>query len=278
MTNPIVEKDRVKFGREANIVLSIFSLLVAAILYIWYNWDEEWLSNADDLIYNLGLIGGLMMLLQFVYSARKRVQKMRSWGNLKVWFAVHAFIGLGAPIIIIIHSRFDIESINGGVAFFAMLLVVISGVVGRYLYSQVSFDLVTSREELKTLHQQLQQRIIKAYPLVATDVEQPLKVFMVQAFVAPRSIAEAFRQSMVTGVKSRVLYWQLCQLQRPGATGGGGQMTMDTPVSVPLFTGDEKKLLKRYLVTLSKLARFNAFKMLFSLWRVGHVPVIYLLL
>lgn len=274
----VVQKDSQKFGREARVVMTIFAILVAGLIVTWFYWDEEYLSNNEDLVYNLGLIGGLMMLLQFVYAMRKRLGKMRNLGQLKMWFAIHTFIGLSAPVIIIIHSRFDIQSINGGVAFFAMLMVVFSGIVGRYLYSQVNFDLSDSRVKLKELHGQMQTKVIAQHKDVVDKVESQLKAFMVEAFSMPKGVVQAFSQSFGIGLKSRVVYWNLVRITPVSAAGGssGGIAIDETAESV--FDREERKILKQYLKTLTRLARYNAFKQLFGLWRIGHVPVIYLLL
>jgi len=271
----VVEKDNQKFGREAHFVTTVFSILVAAMLITWYMWDENNLKNEEDLIYNLGLIGGIMMLLQFVYSARKRSSKMRRWGILKDWFSVHTFIGLTAPVIIIIHSRFELLSINGTVAFIAMLLVVFSGIVGRYLYSQVNFDLTNGRRELKTLHMSLQEKVLTPNAIYLVDMEKQLKAYMISAFASPGNFVSAGLQAITVGIKSKTLYLRLLQLKVPQQVSAG---PTSMRVAVSVFGDEEKLLLKNYLGLLARMARYTAYKQLFSLWRIGHVPVIYLLL
>ncbi|MDH5547199.1 MAG: hypothetical protein OEZ43_16550 [Gammaproteobacteria bacterium] len=273
----VIQEDNKKFGREAKIVTTIFAVLVAVLLVTWYSWRDEYLMNAEDLIYNMGLIGGIMMLLQFVYSMRKRVDKMRRWGNLRFWFLFHTFIGLSAPTIIVIHSRFSIESVNGGVAFFSMLLVVISGIVGRYLYSQVNFDLKTARQELKELHQTVHAGVLQHHPDQLREIENMLKLFMLHAFANSHGVIHAFSRAFGVSIRSRQLYWALIQMRQMSAPGrnDGATMAMD---GTPVFDREERRLLRIYLKSLTKLARYNAFKHLFSLWRIGHVPVIYLLL
>ena len=271
----VIEQDNQKFGREASFVVTVFAFLVAVILIAWYLWEESYLHNEEDLIYNMGLVGGIMMLLQFVYSARKRSTKMRRWGKLKVWFGIHTFIGLSAPIIIIFHSRFELQSINGTVAFVAMLIVVFSGVVGRYLYSQVNFDLSAGRHELKEYHVLIQERIIRPNAGVSEKIEKQLKGFMINAFSSPKSIFHSFKLAVSIGFKSKTLYLRLTQMSyKPMAADGMPSLEQ----SIPVFAKEEKRLLKSYLNLLSKMARCNAYKQLFALWRVGHIPLIYLLL
>jgi len=274
----VVEQDRKKFSKEANIVTGIFGLLVASILLIWYLWDPEYLSNESDLVYDLGLIGGIMMLLQFLYSARKRFPKLRQWGELKIWFGIHVFVGLAAPTIIIIHSQFEIASINGGVAFFSMLIVAVSGMVGRYLYSQVSFDLANERLALKNLHSVLQEKILNSKPELSAQIQHLLKNFMVISFANPKNVVYAFWLAFMVGIRAKYLYLQICHLRPVSSTSQEGTVALKLWGNDAIFTSGEKKIIKAYLGLLSKLARHNAIKHLYSLWRIGHIPFLYLLL
>jgi len=262
-----------KFAREAHIVVTIFALLVAGLLIAWYLWKDEYLSNEYDLIYNMGLVGGIMMLLQFIYTARKRSKKMRRWGELKVWFGIHTFIGLSAPTIIVFHSRFELQSINASVAFIAMIIVVFSGIVGRYLYSQVKFDLTTNRNILKNIQTKLNQQVLKANASIAGEIEKLLKGFMVMAFVTPKNSFQAVSLLASIEIRSRIVYIQITQLKNP-ANNNGKAISHNTRT----FDGSQKQILRDYINLLSKIARNSAYQQLFALWRIGHVPVIYLLL
>lgn len=273
----VVQQGSKKFGREAKLVTTAFAILVAGLLVAWYFWKDEYLSHSDDLIYNLGLIGGIMMLFQFLYAMRKRILRMRHWGNLKVWFGIHTFIGLSAPTIIVIHSRFDIQSINGGVAFFSMLMVVFSGIIGRYLYSQINFDLNSGRQELKQLHETVKLGVLRHHPDLVRDIENQLKLFMLNAFANPNGVIHAFVQAFGLGMRSRVLYWNLVQIRQPVTPENQSTAAFGLDGG-PVFDSEERRILRAYLKVLTRLARYNAYKQLFGLWRIGHVPVIYLLL
>lgn len=270
----ILETHNEKFGREAHLVITIFTLVVGGLLLTWYFWEDTYLQTEEDLVYNLGLIGGIMMLLQFVYSARKRAAKMRRWGNLKVWFGIHTAIGISAPVLIVIHSRFELLSINGTVAFISMLIVVFSGLIGRYLYSQINFDLSNSRIKLKQLHVDVRNNVIRPNAAMATEIEKYLKGFMITAFAAPSNIFKAATIAASVDAKAKYIYFQLCQLKVSPMPVGRG----DNVQSVHLFGDSEKRILKEYINVLAKMAHYNAYKQLFSLWRIGHVPFIYLLL
>ena len=270
----ILETHNERFGREAHFVITIFALVVGALLLTWYLWEDSYLQNEEDLVYNLGLIGGIMMLLQFIYSARKRSAKMRRWGNLKLWFGLHTLIGISAPTIIVIHSRFELLSINGTVAFIAMLVVVFSGIIGRYLYSQVNFDLSNSRIKLARLHKEMHANVIRPNAGFSSDIEKRLKGFMIAAFATPGNILQAAIVAVSVDLRAKHIFYQLSQMKIPHAMANQNSVSK----KVNLFSHEQKKLLKEYLSVLAKMAHYNAYKQLFSLWRIGHVPFIYLLL
>lgn len=77
------------------------------------------------------------MLLLILYPLRKRFRILHGLGRVTSWFRIHMVLGILGPTLIILHSNFKIGSLNSRLALFTMLVVVASGIVGRYLYSQV---------------------------------------------------------------------------------------------------------------------------------------------
>jgi cytochrome b561 len=60
--------------------------------------------------------------------------------------------GITAPILIAFHASFKFRGI-AGVAFWIMVLVAISGFIGRYLYAQIPRSLTAAELSLTELHQ-----------------------------------------------------------------------------------------------------------------------------
>lgn len=84
----------------------------------------------------LGGIGAFFMILLLIYSLRKRVRFMRNWGNLNNWLEAHIFLGLSGPILVLFHTTFKFSGIVA-ISFWSMVLVVISGIVGRFIYQSI---------------------------------------------------------------------------------------------------------------------------------------------
>jgi hypothetical protein len=81
----------------------------------------------------LGILGSLFIILLLGYSLRKRVRWMRNWGTLNVWLEAHIWLGLAGPLLILFHADFKFSGLVQ-ISVWAMLFVVVSGVVGRYFY------------------------------------------------------------------------------------------------------------------------------------------------
>jgi hypothetical protein len=84
----------------------------------------------------LGILGALFMVTLLAYSLRKRLRFMRGWGNLNDWLEVHIFLGLSGPVLVLLHTVFEFSGLVG-ICFWAMTLVVVSGIIGRYIYQAI---------------------------------------------------------------------------------------------------------------------------------------------
>ncbi len=79
-----------------------------------------------------GVIGGAMMLMPFLYMLRKKF-RTAPLGSLKTWLEVHLFCGIVGPVLVTFHTSFKFNGIVSA-AYWSMVAVVLSGIVGRYLY------------------------------------------------------------------------------------------------------------------------------------------------
>ena len=81
-------------------------------------------------------------------------------------------LGLSAPFIIALHSSFKFRGF-AGMAFWIMVAVSLSGVIGRYLYSQIPRSLNSaelSMKELQELQEQLAQHLNQQKLLPQADI------------------------------------------------------------------------------------------------------------
>jgi len=87
--------------------------------------------------HGIGILGSLMMMLGIVlYMVRKRVRKFSRIGILKYWLELHIFLCSVGPLLILYHTAFKFGGLVA-VSFWSMLAVVISGIIGRFIYIQI---------------------------------------------------------------------------------------------------------------------------------------------
>lgn len=94
------------------------------------------LRQSGSLGHLLGIAGSLFMLLLLLYSLRKRFRFARKWGSLDTWLHIHIFLGIIGPLLVLFHTVFKFSGIVS-IAFWSMVLVVLSGFVGKYIYELI---------------------------------------------------------------------------------------------------------------------------------------------
>lgn len=102
----------------------------------------------------LGIAGTLVLFSTLAYVARRRIQLLAKAGPVARWLEVHIFFGVFGPILVTFHTSFKFNGLVS-VAYWSMVLVVVSGFVGRYLYVRIP---KTIRGEELTLAE-LDQRV-----------------------------------------------------------------------------------------------------------------------
>lgn len=251
------------------------------VFLVWGTWKITQMGlfeAGDDVGYWIGVVGGIMMVLLFSYPLRKRFRFAQNWGRAKWWFIVHMVLGVGGPILILLHSNFQLRSFNAAAAFYSMAIVALSGVVGRFIYSRVNRGLHGEQSDLRELQDRagLDQREAHSRLRFAPKVESRLIAFG-QGEVSPRpGFLACLRRAFWLPVKQgwtyrqciRDLHGPLCELAEQGDWDAASLAKREYLA---------RKLVRRYLNSVVRVAQFTAYERLFSLWHVAHIPFVYLL-
>jgi hypothetical protein len=103
----------------------------------------------------LGIAGLSCMLVGAVmYVVRKHVARFKKLGKLNTWLSVHIALCLAGPTFVMYHATFNILAPNSGVAIYSMLIVVGSGLFGKYIHGHVLQTLGGERAGLKQIEKQ----------------------------------------------------------------------------------------------------------------------------
>ena len=113
------------------------AMVAITLFYLWMVNRLNEVPPAGDLFgHCLGIVGFLLMLMtETLYSLRKRSRSAR-WGRMSSWLRFHIFTGLVGPYMVLLHTSWKFNGL-AGVVTALMIAVVISGIVGRYIYTAV---------------------------------------------------------------------------------------------------------------------------------------------
>jgi len=228
--------------------------------------------------YNLGLAGGIMMLLLFLYPLRKHFRFMHGLGPAKYWFALHMAMGILGPLFILAHSRFQVGSVNAAVALASMCLVAGSGIIGRFIYTKIHHGLYGRRASLEDMRARsgLSSREVQSKLAFAPKVEEALSRFEAVASQAHANPLAGAWGLAVLGLRAWYVYGhcarELGRLYKAHARERGWDRA-----KLQRRLKAANQLVHTYLRSTREVAHFSTYERLFSLWHVLHVPLVYML-
>lgn len=234
-------------GRELWISFSL--VLMFSLTYIVGKllWNEQLYSAEKGLGYYFGLSGGVMMLLAYAYAFVKYIPALRRTGFIGTSLQTHIIFAVVGSYLILLHSTFQIGSLNSGVAYISMFLVFISGVIGRYLYTRTHYGIGQAKATLIELETQL--------ALYEGDYQHDIIEKIKRDFLMPRySLFRAF-------IRLGSYPWLKMRLKKS---------LHETGVTNP-------DMVSAYTKNIKKIALFSVYERLFHAWRHAHVPLLMLL-
>lgn len=83
-----------------------------------------------------GVVALVLFLFMWLYPFRKSARWLTWTGSVGRWLDVHIVIGLALPLIAAVHAGWHFDGIIG-MGLVAMIVVSLSGIVGRYLYTHL---------------------------------------------------------------------------------------------------------------------------------------------
>jgi hypothetical protein len=259
--------------------LQWYVLLSLLIVLGWLLSDYQLVDPKQGAGYWLGIVGGSMMLALLLYPVRKRIRFLHRFGETRHWFRMHMVLGLIGPLLILFHSNYELGSFNSRVAFYCMLLVAGSGLIGRHLYAGIHRGLYGRKTTLKELQQDLDRSITQNEKLAAImprlvgrleHLSKSLRDDAIrQTIGVRRSLAWTFTHSLVR----LSLLWTARSELRAAAR------------QSPVVARDRKRLyriaaryIREFTFLTGRVAQFSLYERLFSLWHVLHLPIFFVMI
>jgi hypothetical protein len=263
-------------GRGDLVLYALLALLAAAA---WQITQLKLFKPNDDLSYWIAVAGGSMMLALFSYPLRKYVRFMQGLGKVKWWFWVHLLLGIGGPWLILVHSGFHIGSLNAGVALYSMVIVVASGVVGRFIHVRVNRGLNGERMSLVELRERagMIENDARSKLDFSPEVEARLLAFEQHELRACPGWLTHLRQVTVLPLQQYVAYLRCAAELRRRLREMSTEQAW-TPDDLQRRERRALRLADRYLDAVVRVAQYSAYERLFALWHLAHLPFVYLLI
>ncbi len=221
----------------------------------------------------LGMLGVALFLVIFLYPLRKRVPWLAKRGKSKHWLDFHVVAGLTAPVVIAFHSSFKFQGI-AGIAFWIMVAVAASGIIGRYIYAQArSLDNAEiSLKELTAREHELAAELAAQRVLAAVELQQVLRM------PGPEEVRRMplYRAILLMIVLDLQRPFQIARLRRRLLSRAGlvlslgGLLSTENPeIEHAIHAARRKSALSKRVAFLARTQQ------VFHLWHVVHRPFSY---
>ena len=139
---------------------------------------HAWLRPSGYIGQSAGILAFLIFVFLWLYPLRKKWRALRFTGSVGKWLDVHVTTALTLPLLLAIHAAWRSEGLIG-LGLVSMLVVIASGVVGRYLYTRIpraQSGVEFTRDEVATKRRELIELLSKTTGLEPEAVRQTLDV------------------------------------------------------------------------------------------------------
>ncbi len=182
---------------------------------------------------------------------------MARWGRLKYWLEFHIFLCTLGPIMVLFHTAFKFGGIVS-VAFWSMVAVVASGVIGRFIYVRIPRSIegrALSLNEVKEMKSDVELMLKSSYGIGDDDYQR-----LVEVTQTHKSSGSGLMNKVFGGFfAERRIFREVRTILR------ANNMTQDNVNKV-------LKLIKKELTLNSRIENLQLMHKLFRYWHVAHLP------
>jgi len=255
-----------------------YTSLTVLISIGWLLRDKQWFNPEHGVGYWLGIAGGSMMLALLLYPLRKRIRILNLLGPTKYWFRLHMILGLAGPLLILYHCNFQLGSFNSQVAFYSMLLVAGSGIIGRHFYARIHRGLYGQKTNLRELQSELTESVEKSHGLAKLMPQLISRLDtlsnelqgdrITQSLGIGRSLRWTFTHHFV-----RLSLLMTARQELKAAAAGSDAIARD----YRRFSRRTSSFIRDYTSLMGRVAQFSFYERLFALWHVFHLPIFFMM-
>jgi hypothetical protein len=240
---------------------------LAGAAYLWHQpplkpYGGTWLG------YTLGTVGAILIVWLMAYGIRKR-RYASTAGTVQGWLSAHVYLGTALVVIVTLHTGFELGWNVHTLAYVLMLLVVLSGFYGVFVYLRVP----------RAMTANLGEDTLEAIVLRVSDLDRQMRE---KALSLPDALVALVEKSVhgtrlggnlqriVSGVDPQcptaaaIRAWPRHAMRLTGEAA-----KLDKEVFALLLTKDQ---------LLARARRDLRHKAILDLWLYFHVPLAFMLL
>lgn len=245
--------------RNRELWAALISIIIITLAYFVLLATVGKVPPAGDLIGHLiGVVGFILMLMtEILYSVRKR-SRTAKWGRMSQWLNFHIYTGIVGPYLVLLHTSWKFNGL-AGITLFLTVIIVISGFIGRYIYTAIPRTTNGLELEMDQIDEQISGIQVKLDQFLEEDPQLSSLVIRgagnsplgqnqtsQKYFQTGLNILERFQMNSVKRTLSFESQRQLNELQ---------------------ILIKRQSTLNRQRISLARTRR------LFSLWHTIHIPI-----
>lgn len=209
--------------------------------------------------HGLGIAGSVMMILGVaVYMARKYMRSLMRIGLLKHFLELHIFLCTLGPVLVLYHTAFKFGGLVA-VSFWCMVAVVVSGVIGRFIYVQIPRSIrgkELDMHEINEINSDLTDKLAGKYN-ISCETLQVIEQLTSADKYRRQNLGKSTVQVFSDYFQSRSL------LQRLNGEMNGRSAEEKRQL---------RRLIKTKIVLAGRIGRLSTMQKLFKYWHIAHMP------
>jgi hypothetical protein len=124
-------------GRLPELAYALAAIVAVTALYgVAYSQASAFPTASSLIGHGIGIAGFVLMLMTATLYSLRKLRADARWGSTSAWLKFHMVTGLVGPYMVLLHTAMRFNGL-AGLAMLLTVVVVASGLVGRYLYTRV---------------------------------------------------------------------------------------------------------------------------------------------
>ena len=178
-----------------------------------FHQQNDLLKPTGFIGHGIGILGSFLILTGvFGYMMRKRIRRFSRIGVLKYWLEFHIFLCSLGPVLILYHTSFKFGGLVA-ISFWSMVAVVLSGIIGRFIYLQIprtiqgrelslndlsgiEADLYTELKEQYNVDYEILSQMNEALVSLENQESKNFLFHIIQRFRSERKLKNQFRAEL----------------------------------------------------------------------------------